>query len=398
MEPAQFILPTMATLALGTALLVPLRDDRRGKRATVDGARPLRPDFRVIAGENGLPPHAELAQIADAPELPEEAPREHATVNAASGRDGTLNDGVPQHAADAPLSVNAADAPSAIPVRDDAAPETAFTLQRLWGRIRSRLPVARQRHREATALAPAFANELLPAGVSFEASDPGIVTTERSFADELDRLLSPAVTTHASPGPAGDAQREPSATLDVPETTATVVARLCESNARVVPLTRLPLRPQIGNVTWPEQLQPVRSGYTTAQRRELLTSFVRDPGSTTLDVLESAYAQEDRDGRLLALRALARGERHPRTRAIFIEALRRGTDEERALALDALVMHGERDDLVVALGDRVDAIAARAALAYVGCYERAAYRIALTPHVEPSRIEAILILLAGIVE
>lgn len=47
MQLEQFVLPTLATVALGTALLVPLRDDRRGKRATLGGIEPLRADFRV---------------------------------------------------------------------------------------------------------------------------------------------------------------------------------------------------------------------------------------------------------------------------------------------------------------------------------------------------------------
>lgn len=115
-------------------------------------------------------------------------------------------------------------------------------------------------------------------------------------------------------------------------------------------------------------------------------------------MLETAYAEEDGNGRLLALRALARMETSSQSRSTFVKALRTGTDDERTIALDALTSHGEPADLVPGLRDRVEAIAAQAALAYVGSRRRADYRERLIAHIDVARIESILVLLAGVVE
>ncbi len=56
------------------------------------------------------------------------------------------------------------------------------------------------------------------------------------------------------------------------------------------------------------------------------------------------------------------------------------------------------DALPVAFRDRVEAIAARAVLAYVGAGDRETYRAALATHVDDARIVALLALLAGVIE
>jgi len=63
-----------------------------------------------------------------------------------------------------------------------------------------------------------------------------------------------------------------------------------------------------------------------------------------------------------------------------------------------LTLCGPRESLVTALSDGVDAIAARAALGYVGSRERADYHLALTPFVDSARIDGLLSLLAGYLE
>ena len=55
MQPEQLVLPTLATIALGAALLVPLRDDRRGKRATLGGVQPMRTEFYAVDSESKRP-------------------------------------------------------------------------------------------------------------------------------------------------------------------------------------------------------------------------------------------------------------------------------------------------------------------------------------------------------
>jgi hypothetical protein len=111
--------------------------------------------------------------------------------------------------------------------------------------------------------------------------------------------------------------------------------------------------------------------------------------------LLAAYREEDADGRLLALQSLVRC-RFAGARESLVDALRLGSDEERAFAIDGLVALGERASLGIALADRVDAIAARAALGFVASDRRSDYIPALAPFLDERRIEAILGLLAGV--
>jgi hypothetical protein len=97
------------------------------------------------------------------------------------------------------------------------------------------------------------------------------------------------------------------------------------------------------------------------------------------------------------LRAL-RGSADSATDRAFVTSLRDGSDEEREYALEALLDRGRTDAVAIALGDRVDALAARAALGLVGSTERKDYVTQLTPLVGAARTEEILCLLAGILE
>jgi hypothetical protein len=101
---------------------------------------------------------------------------------------------------------------------------------------------------------------------------------------------------------------------------------------------------------------------------------------------------------MLALAALRRSNASKEAIETFTEALGTGSDEERALAVDALSEAGAREQIARGLTDRIDAIAAKAALAYVGTTARDDYRLALSPLIDESRIETILALLAGVVE
>jgi hypothetical protein len=99
-------------------------------------------------------------------------------------------------------------------------------------------------------------------------------------------------------------------------------------------------------------------------------------------------------GRCAALRALRRIDA-THSVDVFVQVLRTGSDSERSLAVDGLAAAGSRDALVPALNDPLDAIAAKAALAYVGSNSREDYRAALAPFVPVERIEALLALLGG---
>ncbi len=425
MEAAQLVLPTIATLALGTALLVPLRDDRRGKRATLHGVVPLRPDFQVIA------PMSEFVAPNDAPSLPSTATGDdpgHTSLPCEdTASDDVRADFEAAGAGDPPVSI-VSDLPlSRDPANErPASTETDASLPRVdtindvsqdagrncsvagetsaTVRAPSRVSLFFQRLRHLFARTSRDMKAARGVGVQagtdatnasggdvaepVEVASPGSLHIERSFASELAQLLTPGAPSSAA---ASDTAN------DEPASSA-VVARIHAVQDRVVPLTRLPLRPQTRTVTWPAGLEPARIACAQPERHAILSAFARAPAGVNATIIANAYAQEDDAGRLLALRALARIEASPQTRATFVEALRTGTDDERTIALDALTEHGERGDLIPGLRDRVEAIAAQAALAYVASHRRADYRELLIPHIDAARIESILVLLAGAVE
>ncbi|MBD5655822.1 MAG: hypothetical protein IAI50_11680 [Candidatus Eremiobacteraeota bacterium] len=163
---------------------------------------------------------------------------------------------------------------------------------------------------------------------------------------------------------------------------------------RAVPITRLPLRSQTNEITWSALADPSRLDVTRSDRHALLAALPTGTAGTSAELLMLAYNEEDAAGRLLAMRALMRVDAG-RGRQVFIEALRAGTDEERAFAIDALVASGAREALIPAFSDRVEAVAAKAALAFVGTNVRDDYQHALRPYIDEARIEALLALLAG---
>lgn len=464
MEPGQYVLPTLATIALGTALLVPLRDDRLGRRATLGGADPLRPDFRVVGGtpegiatgaaddplvarnvDVHLGDDAHLDRDADGAHDPELAalkatglpPDATAEISAPATTPPVIGShtepakdlsGAPYvryldgsaigetHGAAAPLDSQSdspesadIDSRSQADVRDLGASVGIVPEKRrgfrgfmawLFG-ITSGSGTHAVGHDLTHVAVSALAATQATAprdGANVDSSAYDTTTIERSFGSELSQLLAPpASSTQVDLGTEPRERERACEPFEAP-LPEQVVSRLKNGVDRVVPLTRLPLRPQIEDVTWPARLNPPRVPCSYDQRHAVLASLGRERPDSLAGVLEFALSQEDRVGRILALRALARTLPTSRTRVAFLDTLRIGTDEERAIALDALAMHGEREDLVIALGDRVDAIAAQAALAYVGSDRRDDYRNELARHVDSSRIESILLLLAGIVE
>lgn len=77
-------------------------------------------------------------------------------------------------------------------------------------------------------------------------------------------------------------------------------------------------------------------------------------------------------------------------------ALRTGCDAERALAIEGLKHHASRDELLTALQDPLEPLAAKAALAFAGTTNRELLTAAIKPHVSEGRLAAILALLPGL--
>jgi len=78
------------------------------------------------------------------------------------------------------------------------------------------------------------------------------------------------------------------------------------------------------------------------------------------------------------------------------DALRTGSDAERALAIEGLSRHGLRDELPIALEDPLEPLAAKAALAFAGTTNREQLAAAIKPHITEGRLAAILALLPGL--
>ena len=186
---------------------------------------------------------------------------------------------------------------------------------------------------------------------------------------------------------------------ETPSTQEIIVAAVGSSIERMAPLTRLPLRSQAAEISWPAACDARLAGtsQSRADRHYLLEALIREIGSVASSVIESAYLQEDANGRALALRIFTRHFAAD-GRNSFVNALHSGSDEERSIAIDGLATLRARDALTAGFNDRLDALAAKAALAYVGTLVRDDYRVQLAPYVDEARIESILKLLAGIVE
>jgi hypothetical protein len=354
MEALQLLVPAVATVALGGALLVPIRDGRAGRKATLDGRSPLLADFRNVRVEvqSRVPDATEPADAMPSV-LPESA---------------QPDDAAPARALDRP------ETPAPPPFDPIALMRTAA------------------KHLRLRAQEPTSAAEV-------------DLVTERSFADELSSLLPQPPEADAAPVP-GELRSEASpAVADTPdETTVELVERQHDvtvaaiTSARVVPLTRLPLRRQSKDVTWPASASPPRSFTNATERYAFLRAACDEADRPDDALLARAFREETSEGRMLALAALRRSNASKEAIETFTEALGTGSDEERALAVDALSEAGAREQIARGLTDRIDAIAAKAALAYVGTTARDDYRLALSPLIDESRIETILALLAGVVE
>jgi hypothetical protein len=146
-------------------------------------------------------------------------------------------------------------------------------------------------------------------------------------------------------------------------------------------------------IQWPLELPIPQIAASRADRHAALARLVGNADASYERALRAAYEQEDLAGRMIALQALehVRGDV---SRDVLVDAVRRGTDEERVVAVDALASRGDREPLIEALSDRVDAIAARAALGLVGTNVRADFERVLAPHVDRARLDALLALLA----
>ncbi len=169
---------------------------------------------------------------------------------------------------------------------------------------------------------------------------------------------------------------------------------------RIAPLTRRRLRRHT-SITWLALVDPDRPLLDAGERlgilRSLAASVSNGAKSQAGEALARAYLEEEGDARILALHALISG-RFPEGPSIFREALRTGSDIERSLAVDGLAAQGRIDDVLPALEDRIEAIAAKAALAYVGSSSRSVMRETLKAHLSEARIETLISLLAGLRE
>jgi hypothetical protein len=96
------------------------------------------------------------------------------------------------------------------------------------------------------------------------------------------------------------------------------------------------------------------------------------------------------------LRSRADPRAEPGRLDLLRELLRTGDDTERAAAIDEFAVHGLRNDLILALGDRLEPLAAKAALAITGSTRRGDVIDAIKPHVSEGRLAAILSLLVGL--
>jgi len=172
-----------------------------------------------------------------------------------------------------------------------------------------------------------------------------------------------------------------------------------ESKGRVVPVTRRPLRAQtqLEGPSWPALLGAAETA-TLDERRTLLRALFGESSRTDLGVILAAAAREEQgDLRLTALRGLVAGA-HAEGLEVFRDALRIGTDSERSLSIDGLARLGALDELPAAFNDRLEPLAAKAALAFAASRERGVLEEALEDRVDAGRRDAILRLLAGILE
>jgi len=355
------LLPLAASITLGAALLVPLRDDRRGRRATVsEGADPLYPQFvsRRSANDSG-----DAAQSYSTSLLL----RALGALSAALRRTA--------HSITAPSARQEVEPE---PSNDSACYESDsrdFSFEEiLLERLTS----------EAQAPDP----RLEPAE---EKNEPLERQSKGSDAEQEALASASEAQGSASEAQAFSQPHHP----HLPERSAVYPTG---DVWRAVPLTRAPLRPTVKAITWPAFTGSNLRESFHEDRLDLLRAIC-DGAQTPhrVETLCRAYNEECGAARTVALRGLCR---YPATEArqAFIDALRAGSDEERSLAIDGLAALDLHDPLVDAFNDRVEAIAAKAALACARSRTAHHIRAILRPHVDETRVESILALLAGIVE
>jgi hypothetical protein len=175
-------------------------------------------------------------------------------------------------------------------------------------------------------------------------------------------------------------------------------AMVSDLNERIVPVTRRRLRPRSGAPTWPALLpNPIEAASDEARAAAVRELIAATPTERTGHILACIAREEDGELRLLAFRSLI-ARRHDEGRAVFCEALRSGSDSERSLAIDGLARLGALDDLAEAFSDRVEPLAAKAVLLFAGGHDRRRVVEVLDERVDPARRDAILRLLAGVME
>ncbi len=420
-------MPAIATVALGIALLVPLRDDRRGRRATLDGDTPLRPKF-----ENEERPRKPAPQ--PPPDLFTLFNYVMRYVRPPAAERPPRKQSMPQpESSAAPEAAGAAQALAALQ-RPGAA--TAFPESEEWWRAEERSFAAElaalvgdrmtgdlccngssfSATPSEAAASPVSATEAFAAAAASPAEPP--VTSDGTSEAAVQSALESVTRDGVASGPttiesetaqipaSGHASEEPvefgSSTRHSAADLANgaggeplVIHPLRAPVERFVPITRLPLRPQSAAIEWPQHFPGASGSSSVEDRHALLCELATHaPTPQWRAILEQAYREEAAEGRILALRALLRGRYDARD--TFVDALHAGTDEERSLSVDALLGLGLRDELVPAFSDRVEAIAAKAALGYVGTNERQDYRTVLERYVDAGRCDAVLGLLAGV--
>ena len=360
---------------------MPLRDDRRGRRASVDGDTPLLPRFEPTASPKEPTPStpSDLLSLVAAVLRPRLAAAKQKLLERESGS-GDIVSPVPQPE----------HGPEAAGDGDTVEPQEASNGAGGWWYTEER----------------SFAAELdaLVHEQAFEGDVTGRVELDDAFIaaaqGEQDGTAAPSETLGSTTGTAvGGAELVPSTTASGPGEELQVVEplvihRRAATAERIVPLTRLPLRPQSMAIVWP-RLAGREHELGVEERHALLRDMATRPPAIHLQAaLEQAYREEGTEGRILVLRGLIRGRYDARD--TFIDALRTGTDDERWLAVDALLALGLRDPLVTAFSDRVEAIAAKAALGCAGSNRREDCHAVLAAHVDNVRCDALLSLLAGV--
>jgi len=208
-------------------------------------------------------------------------------------------------------------------------------------------------------------------------------------------LLLPARAMRSEPA----APERASGLAPVPDALLRLGARLIQqSRDRIAPVTRRPLRAQTAEPTWPELAGAGSERLSPGDRQTLLNELVEgEPRAGLGAVFALAATEEERELRPLALRALVAGA-YPEGRDVFAEALHSGSEVERSMAIDGLARIGALDELPFAFGDRLEPLAAKAALAFVRSRDRRALESALEGRVDAGRRDAILRLLAGVLE